>query len=483
MMALGIGPIEVIVGAPIVAAAVLAVLPGYRWSARLNVLASFLTLVAALSLLFGARPAPGPYFLVDELNIVFIVLNTFVGFTAATFSASYISHELETGRLTPTYLRFYHAMYQLMMFGMNLCLTSNNIGLMWVAIELATLSTVLMVGIYRTPAALEAAWKYFILGSVGIALALFGTILVYLAAQPVLGEGSASMIWTNLLTNAARFDPALLNLAFIFLMLGYGTKIGLAPLHAWLPDAHAEGPTPISAVLSGLLLNVALYAVLRFKMLMSANPEALSPGPLMIVLGLVSLIFAALMLYKRRDIKRLFAYSSIEHMGIIVFAFGMGGPLANFAGLLHMVMHSLTKSAIFYSVGHIAQIKGTQKIAEIRGLTQSHPVLGWGLALGVLSIAGMPPFGVFMSEFLVVSSTFSRAPVLALILVLGILLAFGALLLRLTGFLFGEPTGSMKPAEASFVPLYAHMALVLVAGVYLPGPIVTWFQAVAKLLG
>ena len=483
MMELFANPVQIIVGAPIVAAVVLAVLPGYRWSARLNMLASFITFLAALVVLFGVRPAPGAYFLVDELNIVFIVLNTFVGFTASTFSASYISHELEVGRLTPTYLRFYHAMYQLMMFGMNLCLVSNNIGLMWVAIELATLSTVLMVGIYRTPEALEAAWKYFILGSVGIALALFGTILVYLSAQPVLGEGSASMIWTNLLANAAKFDPALLNLAFIFLMLGYGTKIGLAPLHAWLPDAHAEGPTPISAVLSGLLLNVALYAVLRFKMLMSANPDALSPGPLMILLGLVSLIFAALMLYKRRDIKRLFAYSSIEHMGIIVFAFGMGGPLANFAGLLHMVMHSLTKSAIFFSVGHVAQIKGTQKIAEIRGLTQSHPVLGWGLAAGVLSIAGMPPFGVFMSEFLVVSSTFSRAPVLALILVLGILLAFGALLLRLTGFLFGEPTGSLKPSEASYVPLFAHMALVLVAGVYLPGPIVTWFQAVAKLLG
>ncbi|NCO16708.1 MAG: hydrogenase 4 subunit F, partial [Alphaproteobacteria bacterium] len=190
-MELFANPVQIIVGAPIVAAVVLAVLPGYRWSARLNMLASFITFLAALVVLFGVRPAPGAYFLVDELNIVFIVLNTFVGFTASTFSASYISHELETGRLTPSYLRFYHAMYQLMMFGMNLCLVSNNIGLMWVAIELATLSTVLMVGIYRTPEALEAAWKYFILGSVGIALALFGTILVYLAAQPVLGEGSA----------------------------------------------------------------------------------------------------------------------------------------------------------------------------------------------------------------------------------------------------------------------------------------------------
>lgn len=476
-------PVGLIIGVPVISAAVLAVLPGYRLSARLNILGCFATLLAALSLLVIARPEPGAYLLVDELNIVFIVLNTFVGFTAAVFSASYISHELETGRLTPTYLRFYHAMYQMMMFGMNLALLSNNIGLMWVAVELATLSTVLMVGIYRTHEALEAAWKYFILGSVGIALALFGTILVYLAAQPVLGEGQGAMIWTSLLSHAARFDPMLLNLAFIFLLLGYGTKVGLAPLHAWLPDAHAEGPTPISAVLSGLLLNVALYAVLRFKMLMTANPAALAPGPLMITMGLVSLIFASLMLYRRRDIKRLFAYSSIEHMGIIVFAFGMGGPLANFAGLLHMVMHSLTKSAIFFSVGHIAQIKGTQRISEIRGLTQSHPVLGWGLAAGVLAIAGMPPFGVFMSEFLVVSSTFSRQPVLALLLVLGILLAFGALLLRLTGFIFGEPTGEVKPAEASFAPIFAHMGLVLMAGIYLPAPMVVWFQAVAKLLG
>ena len=226
----------------------------------------------------------------------------------------------------------------------------------------------------------------------------------------------------------ARFDPALVNVAFIFLLLGYGTKVGLAPLHAWLPDAHAEGPTPISAVLSGLLLNVALYAVLRFKILLAANPGAIAPGPLMVTMGLVSLVFAAFMLYRRRDIKRMFAYSSIEHMGIITFAFGMGGPLANFAGLLHMVMHSLTKSGIFFAVGHIAQVKGTQKIAEIRGLTASHPLLGWSLVVGVVAIAGLPPFGVFMSEFLVVSSTFAREPLLAIPLVLGILLALGALL-------------------------------------------------------
>jgi hydrogenase-4 component F len=423
------------------------------------------------------------FLLLDDLNIVFIVLNSFVGFTASVFSATYIAHELQTGRLTPGYLRFYHAMYQAMMFGMNLALVANNIGLMWVAIELATLATVLMVGIYRTHEALEAAWKYFILGSVGIGFALFGTILIYMAAQPVTGQGIPAMVWSNLVQRAGDFDPALLNIAFIFLLLGYGTKVGLAPLHAWLPDAHAEGPTPISAVLSGLLLNVALYAVLRFKMLLAANPGALAPGPLMMAMGLLSLIFAAFMLYRRRDIKRLFAYSSIEHMGIIVFAFGLGGPLANFAGLLQMTMHSLAKSAIFFAVGHISQAKGTQRIAEIRGLTVSHPVLGWALVLGVVAIAGMPPLGIFMSEFLVVSSTFAREAWLAMPLVFGLLVAFGALLLRLNTLAFGEPSGNAARVEASYLPMFAHLALVLAAGVYLPPALVIWFQNVAGMLG
>jgi hydrogenase-4 component F len=475
--------VAAVLGVPLVSGAILAVLPGYRLTARLNVLAALITLLASASLFFLPRPEPGQYLFIDDLNIVFIVLSTFVAFTTSVFSASYIAHELETGKLTPTYLRFYHAMYQLLMFGMNLALLANNIGLMWVAIELATLTTVLMVGIYRTAEALEAAWKYFILGSVGIALALFGTILVYMAARPIVGEGTDAMVWTVLMGRVATFDPALLNLAFVFLLLGYGTKVGLAPLHAWLPDAHAEGPTPISAVLSGLLLNVALYAVLRFKLLLAANPSALAPGPLMMIMGLGSVIFAGFMLYRRRDIKRMFAYSSIEHMGVVAFAFGLGGPLANFAGLLHMVMHSLTKSAIFFTVGHITQVKGTQKIADIRGLTVTHPLLGWGLVLGVVAIAGLPPLGIFMSEFLVVSSTFARQPLLAIPLVAGLLIAFGALFLRLNGLAFGEPTGSTQPVKASYIPMYVHLALVFAAGIYLPPMLVLWFQHIAGLLG
>src|SRR5438105_4317823 len=440
-------PLYMILLIPFVAALLLALIANYRWGAWINIFACGLTFAAGVSLLFAERVRTD-IVLIDDFNIYLVTITTFVAFKTSIFSASYIGHEIETGRLAPRFLRFYHALYQAMIGAMVVALVANNVGLLWVGVEVATLATVMMVGIYRTPEAVEAAWKYFILGSVGIALAFFGTILVYLVAQDALGEGLPAMAWDQMVKNADRFDPRLLSLAFVFVLVGYGTKVGLAPFHAWLPDAHAEGPTPISAVLSGLLLNVALYALLRFKMVLAANTQALDGGRIMIALGLVSLVFAAFMLYRRRDIKRLFAYSSIEHMGVITFAFGMGGPLANFAGLLHMTMHSLTKSAIFFAVGHVAQVKGTQRMADMGGLTETHPVLGWGLVLGVVAIAGLPPLGIFMSEFLIVSSTFAREPWLAIILVFGILVGFAALFLRLSSIAFGEQRGASAEAEA-----------------------------------
>jgi hydrogenase-4 component F len=477
-----ISPVDALLIIPGIAIPVLALVRNYRVGAALNVVAAGASLVAGIALLFAPR-SRSDLIIVDDFNIYLITLTTFVGFTTSIFSASYIAHEIEIGRLTPTFLRFYHAMYQALLGAMNVALLANNIGLMWVGVEVATLSTVMMVGIYRTPEAIEAAWKYFILGSVGIGLAFFGTILVYLSAQEVLGEGLPAMAWDLLVKAAPQVDPRLLSLAFVFLLVGYGTKIGLAPFHAWLPDAHAEGPTPISAVLSGLLLNVALYALLRFKMVLAANSATLDVGAIMITLGIVSLLFAAFMLYRRRDIKRLFAYSSIEHMGIAACAFGIGGPLANFAGLMQMTAHSLTKSAIFFAVGHIAQVKGTQRIADMGGLSITHPVLAVGLALGVIAIAGLPPFAVFTSEFTLLSSTFARAPVLAVLLMIGILLAFGALLLLLHDIIFGEPKGPAGPVQASYVPLFLHLALVFMMGIWLPEPLVQWFRSVATLLG
>lgn len=474
-------PITGLLLTPLAAAMLFAVLPRYQLAARLNIAASAIGLAFALALV-PWRPQITTLFIADDLNIIFLILNAFVGLTSSVYSAGYIGHEVETGRLSGTALRLYHAMFQLMLFAMSLALAANNIGLIWVAVELATLSTVMMVGIYRTHAALEAAWKYFILGSVGIGLALFGTILVYLAAAHGLGEGMAAMEWSNLHAHADALDPALLDVAFVFLLLGYGTKIGLVPMHAWLPDAHAEGPTPVSAVLSGLLLNVALYALLRFKMIMAANTAALPPGPLMILFGLASVLFAALMLYRRGDIKRLFAYSSIEQMGLITFAFGLGGPLGNLAGILQMILHSLVKSAIFFSVGQIVQARGTQKIAEIRGLTTSNPLLGWMLVAGVVAIAGLPPFGIFLSEFLLLTSNVARAPALVAVAALGLLLALGALLLRLNWLAFGTPSGPGLPVRASTAPALLHLALALIMGLYLPVPFAAWCRAAAGML-
>ena len=471
-----------LLGTPLIGALLLAAIPTYRVAAVLNVVLCAITLACA-ALLYSHRPEPTLYLLVDDLNTVFLLIGTLVGFTTSLFSAGYIAHELQARKLRSRDLRFYHALYQFLMFAMDLALVSNNIGLMWVAIELATLTTVVMVGIYRTNAALEASWKYFILGSVGIGLALFGTILVYLAAQERLGEGMLAMAWDRLAAHSAGFDPALLNLSFIFLLLGYGTKVGLVPVHAWLPDAHAEGPTPISAVLSGLLLNVALFALLRFRLIMAGNPAVLSPGPMMVTMGAVSLLFAGFMIYRRRDIKRMFAYSSIEHMGIITLAFGLGGPLANFAGLLHMAMHSLTKSAIFFGVGYVSQLEKTQRIADIRGLTQSAPLLGWLLVVGAVAIAGLPPFGIFTSEFLLVTSTFARSPWLAILLVLGLMIAFSALALRLHGLAFGETDKRHTLPAWRLAPMALHLVLVAIAGIYLPAAIVAWFRHVASELG
>ena len=301
-------------------------------------------------------------------------------------------------------------MYQLFMATMLIALSTNNMGLLWVAMEAATLSTVLLVSLYRTAASFEAGWKYFILCGVGIAQALFGTILLYLAAEKALGGGHdrAAMDASECRQGTARTRRAGSRVRLSAGRLWHQGR--LAPLHNWLPDAHAEGPTPVSAVLSGLLLNVAIYAVVRCKVLVEGSLQSRLPPQMLMGFGLLSVLLAAFFLWRQRDMKRLFAYSSIEHMGIIAFAFGMGGPVANFAALLHMTVHSLTKSAIFFTVGHAAQKAGSQLMENIRGLITLSPTIGWGLMMGSLAILGMPPFGVFASEFLILTTAMREQP-------------------------------------------------------------------------
>jgi hydrogenase-4 component F len=374
-------------------------------------------------------------------------------------------------------------MFQVFNFTMLLALLSNNMGILWVALEAATLATVLLVSLYRTPASLEAAWKYFILCGVGIAQALFGTILLYFAAEKLLGAEGGALLWTELNAVKANLEPTVLSLAFVFLLVGYGTKVGLVPLHNWLPDAHAEGPTPVSAVLSGLLLNVALYAVIRCKILVEGSLQTSFARDLLMGFGLLSLVVAAFLLSRQKDVKRLFAYSSIEHMGIITFAFGIGGPIANFAGLLHMTVHSLTKSAIFFAVGHAAQKTGSQLIDGIRGLITLSPAIGWGLALGSLAILGVPPFGVFASEFLILTSAMREHPWTTPLLLFSLAVAFAAVFAKVQPMVFGEATAPRVPHRPAMTPVFVHLGLVLLLGIWIPPFLASWYRQAAKLIG
>jgi hydrogenase-4 component F len=349
--------------------------------------------------------------------------------------------------------------------------------------EAATLTTVLLVALYRTPASLEAAWKYFILCGVGIAQALFGTILIYFAAERVLGHDGGALLWTHLDAVKTELEPTVLSLAFVFLFIGYGTKTGLVPLHNWLPDAHAEGPTPVSAVLSGLLLNVALYAILRCKALVDGALENAFAGHLMMTFGLLTVVVPAFYLSRQKDIKRLFGYSSIEHMGLIVFAFGMGGPLANVAGLLHMTVHSLTKSAIFFAAGHAAQMAHTPIIDDIRGLIKASPTVGWGLMLGTLAILVMPPFGVFTSEFMILTNVIKHYPWAAPILLVALGVAFAAIFGKVQSMAFGRPSVKPLPHNPALFPVFIHLGLVLMLGLWIPPYLAKWYSQAAKFIG
>jgi hydrogenase-4 component F len=477
-----------VLGVPLVGAVLLGIAGHKRWAPELNATMSLATLVAAGALTVrviadGPMTAYDEQFFVDPFNVFLVALTAFVGFTTSLFSRPYMRIEEHDGRLSARKLQLYHSMYQMFSFTMLLALLTNNVGILWVAMEAATLSTVLLVSLYRTPASLEAAWKYFILCGVGLAQALFGTILLYFAAEKVLGPGGTALLWTHLHEVRGELEPTVLSLAFVFLLVGYGTKVGLVPLHNWLPDAHAEGPTPVSAVLSGLLLNVALYAVVRSKVLVDGALESRFSGDLMMGFGLLSVVVAAFFLSRQKDIKRMYAYSSVEHMGIMTFAFGMGGPVAAFAGLLHMTVHSLTKSAIFYTVGHATQKAGTQNMADIRGLMQTNPAIGWGLALGSLAILGMPPFGVFTSEFMVLTTAMHEHPWATPFLLVALGVAFAAIFGKVQPMVFGETTARRLPHSPALIPVFVHLAIVLMLGLYIPPYLVGWYRQAAALIG
>ncbi len=443
----------------------------------INQMASVLAFLLALGLPF-AGAGTGLWLAPDDLGVHFAILTSFIGVCSALMSGPYIREELASGRMTPARARVYHALFQAFLGFLLMALLADNAGLTWIAIEAATLSSVVVVGIAGTPRAVEASWRFFIICGVGIALALFGTIVLYLAASAAVGTGFAAMSWRGITLAAGRCNGLVLNLAFVFLLLGYGTKAALAPLHAWMPGAHAEGPTPVSAVLSGSLLNVAICVILRTRHILLANKEAITPNGALIALGLFSVLLGGISLWRRADAKRFFAFSTMEQSGLAVFAFGIGatGP-----GLLHLTIHTLAKAALYQCLGHATQRKGGQSFSEIKGLIASDRGLGLSLAASIIAVAGLPPFGLIVSLFLILSATAAHSVWLAVPLLIGIGTGAAALIHRMQSMCMGPATPSRMPpvTQMTLLPVLLPLAITIFLGFAMPLPLVDWFHHLA----
>ena len=434
---------------------------------------------------FGSHWAPRVFafnenLMMDALSAIFVLLITGVGVLSAVYAGGYLFKEGDAS-ISPLRLRRYAFFFHLFLFTMLLTVFSNNLGIMWIAIEGTTLASAFLVNVDDKKSSIEAAWKYLILCSVGISLALFGVILVYYSAiAQAAGEGGLLLNWTFLLSKAKQLDPQVLRLAFIFILVGYGTKAGLAPFHAWLPDAHSQAPAPVSALLSGVLLSCATLGILRFHILTTAATGSAFSGSLLILFGVLSVAVATPFILEQKDYKRLLAYSSVEHMGLAAVGLGFGGVLGIYGALLHIVNHAFTKSLLFFSSGHLLHLFQTKEIRKVKGMFRRNPFLGVIFFLAAMAIAGMPPFSIFVSEFLILSAGFLAGKFIpcALLLIL-LALVFVGFLRHANQMTFGAPeepvylTDKPPVAEKSFLMdgvLGLGLLVIFVMGFYIPGP-------------
>lgn len=418
----------------------------------------------------------------DELSAIMLMVIAFLSTSAVLVSHSYMERELSEGHITPVMYSRYYALLQIFIFTMLAVAMVENLGLLWVAIEATTLASALLVAFYFNRSALEAAWKYVMVCTVGICLALLGTILLYYAQVNATGNGENALSWQVLMTIRNSLDPALVKLAFIFVIIGYGTKAGLAPMHTWLPDAHSQAPAPISGLLSGALLSCALYAIMRNWIIVKAVGDAVFFQDLLIALGCFSIAIAVPFILIQHDIKRLFAYSSVEHIGIIALGIGVGSHWAIYGALLHIFNHAIVKSSLFYLVGIITQSYQTKQIIRIRGIMRTMPVVGFLFLLGVLAITGIPPFNLFMSKFIIIAAGYTSGKIflstLVLLLLAGVCIGMMYYCLQMVF----RSNGSKGPRiyvkdKYSLTVVTMSMVTALVTGVYLP----QWFDKLLHL--
>ncbi|WP_165053855.1 MULTISPECIES: hydrogenase 4 subunit F [unclassified Adlercreutzia] len=419
--------------------------------------------------------ALGEWFHVDRLAALFVALIAVIGTCTGVYSIPYVRHDVEEGRLDPSQVKQYYAFFSLFLFSMLLTVASNNIIMMWVSVELTTLSTVFLVGVYGTKLALEAAWKYIIVCTAGVAFGLFGTLLVYANAADIMADAHQAVFWTAILPYAGQMDHGLMMIAFVFAAIGFGTKAGLFPMHTWLPDAHSEAPSPVSGLLSGVLLKCAILVVLRFFILASLCVGPAFPQVVMMILGVLSVCYAALMVYRQSDVKRKLAYSSCENVGLIAVCFGIGGPIGIAAGLIHCIGHGLVKSLMFCLSGNVMMKYGTRDLGVIRGVVRVAPVTGALLAAGCLAIAGFPPFALFVSEMGFVLGGVAAGQVAVVVIVVAalvvVIMAFAHVI---TGSVLGEAPAGVERGDVSplaLAPEVVLLALIVWMGVAMPGPL------------
>jgi len=463
--------------------------PRLKWVGIISQIGLAITLIIAglvtYEVLFKSTIDAGMWY-VDSLSVLFIALIAVISFLVGLYALSYLEHEISEGVLTPRDIRHYHVFIQLFLFTMFLVVTVDSLGLMWIAIEATTLTSAYLVGFYKKEESLEAAWKYIIICSVGIALALMGVTLMYASSLGVFGDSPSALDWSALMAIAPDLDPALLKLSFIFIIAGYGTKAGLAPMHTWLPDAHSQAPSPVSAMLSALLLNCAMYGIIRFYII----TEIAIPGfasSLMLYFGLFSLLIAAVFITITKDLKRLLAYSSIEHMGIVAIGLGIGGFWGITGVLVHIMAHSITKSMLFMSAGDIVQSYGTRDIASISGILQRLPFSGSIFTAGTLAIIGMPPFSIFIGEAIILYAALQYGMIwqsaVFIILLLIIFVSFTYRILPMTNRIDDSHHEAHKTPLLRSLPLGLLFIGSLLLGLLMPEIIWDWFVNAGNVFG
>ncbi|MCX6899065.1 MAG: proton-conducting transporter membrane subunit [Verrucomicrobia bacterium] len=483
---------------PLSVALLCLLVPSRRVMAALGVLAFATTLGLGIALLHevlarGVVREWSEFLSADALSAWMVLLISVVSLATSLYAGRYFERDMAAGVITMGRVREFFVLTPLFGTGMFLVVLANNLGVMWAAVEGTALSSVLLVALYNRRNSLEAAWKYVILGSLGLALALLGTVFVYAAACKSHPDSLPSFNWSYLMSVARQLDPLQLKLAFVFVFVGYGTKAGFAPMHTWLPDAHSEAPSPTSAMLSGVSLKIALYALLRFHILTTAcldgGPDAGFSGHLLLGFGLFSMLLAPSFILVQRNLKRMLAYSSLEHMGLICTGIALNSPLTIFGALLHMGYHALTKPVLFFAAGNIHQTFHSLEFRVIGpGVGKVLPVTVVLMGLAALSAVGLPPFGLFFSELTIISGGLAAHQITVSVVILVALLAsFCGILQQLTRILLGARKPGDHPTDARRSDGVPAMTLLLgsllLFSVWLPAPLLELMHQAAAIIG